>query len=70
MRDQNLDFDDSVSQSGILMPATDKASTLENLSKKRGEVDVYDPQDTKNKSENSLSILEKLNRTLSRTPKE
>ena len=66
MRDQTIDFDDRISQPGISMPATDKAYALKNLNQRKGSVDVYDPQNTeKEEGNNPLSILQKINRSLS-----
>ena len=62
MRDQNIDFDDRPSKSSTIMPATNKASVLKSLGKRRGSVDVYDPS----KSEESpMKILNNINKTLS-----
>ena len=70
MRDKNVDFDDRISQSGPAMPATDKASTLKNLNTGEGG-DIYDPQSAKKEqSDNFISILQKINRSLSSPSKE
>ena len=64
MRDQNIDFSDLPNNSNIIMPATDKPFTLQNLQESRGRIDVYDPINLEKDSSNSMDVLNRINRSL------
>ncbi|MGI9548567.1 MAG: S8 family peptidase [Bdellovibrionales bacterium] len=59
MRDQNIDFSDLPNNSNIIMPATDKTSTLQNLQNSRGRIDIYDPAVEEDNSINALQDVRK-----------
>ena len=63
MRDQNVDFSDLPNNSNIIMPATDKSSTLQNFQNSRGRIDVYSPVKQKEEA-SSMNVLQNLNKSL------